>query len=152
MLDPLTIGMLGADALNLGLNGYNVYKNHSNAKAIEALKGSETIAAAALNEAKEAGNKAMAATTSAAAANQHAAWLHTELDKKGYLPEKPKTDQEIQTEYMKAMTGFMQAVTANNQQNTPAQANQVSLDQATITALVNAIAASGNNGNNNQGK
>ena len=41
MFDPLTIGMLAADALNLGLNGYNVYKNHSNAKAIEALKGAE---------------------------------------------------------------------------------------------------------------
>ena len=137
MFDPLTIGMISAYAVGFGIDAIQGKILHDHTKALEQIKGSENVAASAYNKAEEAAKSALDAATAAATANQHAAWLHAELDKKKVLPEMPKSDAEIKNDYMQAMAGFMKAF-AESKSSTE---KTVKLDPATVTAIVAAVQA-----------
>jgi hypothetical protein len=94
MIDVYEAVALAAGGINSVANFVQGAILHKQTKEIAELKGSATTAASAYNAAEEA-------KLSAARANQHADWLHGELDKKALLPERPKTHEELSEEFFK---------------------------------------------------
>ena len=104
MLDILDWVLIGGTAANTVANVVEGVTLSKHGKQLKELEGSAGTAAAAYNAAKDA-------EMNAAKANQHCDWLHAELDKQKILPEKPKSEGEIMSEFMKNFTQYIKAST-----------------------------------------
>lgn len=132
MLDIIDWALIGSQAVGFVIDGIQGKIIHDHTKSIKELEGSSGTAAAAYNIAKDA-------EASAAKANQHADWLHAELDKKNVLPEKPKSEGEIMTDFFKNMTAYMKATTPEQ----PPKAESTGMSEEMLKKIINdaAIAA-----------
>ena len=104
MLDILDWVLIGGTAANTVANVVEGVTLSKHGKQLKELEGSAGTAAAAYNAAKEA-------EMNATKANQHCDWLHAELDKQKILPEKPKSEGEIMSDFMKNFTQYIKAST-----------------------------------------
>lgn len=104
MFDVLDWVLIGGTAANTVANVVEGVVISKHGKQFKELEGASNTAAAAYNAAKEA-------EMNATKANQHCDWLHAELDKQKILPEKPKSDGEIMSDFMKNFTQYIKAST-----------------------------------------
>lgn len=135
MIDVMMGVSLGLGAVNSVANVVEGVMIGKTRKQVAEIKGSTDTAASAYATAKDA--EALAAK-----ANQHADWLHAELDKQRLLPEQPKTNTELFKEYMKSM---VEAMTSLKDVAPPQNNNQTVDTKALTEAVTAAVVAAMNN-------